>query len=355
MVKIFSKVKLGHIREILLLGYPVVQYSKDAAHKYIDIFPHDTILENIRGKIRSILMNEEYDDIYIVWNNTGESWQFFRIAKNYFEKNKSKKPIILVCKSYLREMPKMLLPGIPVKSLSLASLDERMCIEYHLSKIDHHRVFKVLPTSHFYELEKKLQSGREVHFLDAILETLSLSRKKISYQEPEISPEVEATILDKARSMNLNIDKFIFLSPEAKSNKTPSNSFWERIKDELNTLGYDTYFNIVGCSNTISTQNKKCMRLSMEEGLALAKHANAIIGIRSGFMEVIASAKKNMYCIYTPFMERATPAMSADKVLKGFTLKKCPDQTVIYEYNAENVNEDDLALLIVNDFKYNNI
>lgn len=352
---IFEKIKLGDIRDIYFLGKPIIQYSRNSSYKYIDIFPKNSLLKISQEKYRHLLAGKDYDSIYFLWNNTGETWQFLRISRSYFKKNNSKKPIIITDKKYHDDLVRMMLPEFENIRISL-SYEQRLIIEKMYKKLFPQKTYLVFNFAHFSKLESELQKGKDIHFYDAILNTLGLKRNRMDYIEPKISKEAELSALAKAKEMNLDINNFVFISPEAKSNRTPSQEFWTKIENELNLLGYDTYFNIVGVLNTISGKNKKCIKLNIEEGLALASHAKAVIGLRSGFMEILQSAHKPIFCIYTGFRKRRTPAMTADKVLRGFTLEKCTytvDNNSLFEYNADIIDETNLLSHIVNDFKKN--
>ena len=185
-----------------------------------------------------------------------------------------------------------------------------------------------------------------------VINSLLIEREKIN--KPIISEEARLSAIEKVRDINLDINNFVFISPESKSNPTMSKNFWHEMVMELNRRGYDTYFNIVGSLNTIKADNLKATYLTIEEACYIASRAKAIIGLRSGFMEIVNSCTDiPIYCFYSHFRKRMTPEMSADKVMTGFSLMKCPPfkTDLIKEYNADIIEENQLLEQLMEDFE----
>lgn len=345
-MKLYEKLKLNHIVEIQVLGIPILGYTVNAPkfqEKYIDLFPSKSIANTVREKFFSKLPKEDFDDIYIVWNNTGESWQFFSVAQEYFKKNNSKKPLIVTDKPYHIDMVKMLLPNVLTINFKI-DWNERLFIEKYIKKINGHRLFLLFPMDHFIKLEEKLQQGENIHFYDSIIDTLGLAKDTRQIMNPIFSKEVENNLMKKLEKTELNLDKFVFIAPEAKSNPTLSNKFWQKLKYSLNEKGFDCYFNIF--NSNIKIKNNADLKLGIEESLILAKKAKFIIGLRSGYVEILNALNKKMFIIYTGFFKRVTKEMSAEKVLTGFSLNALPwnnqNNNEIIEYNAEELTEEQI-------------
>ena len=63
--------------------------------------------------------------------------------------------------------------------------------------------------------------------------------------------------------------------------------------------------------------------MSIQELVVIASHAEFVIGIRSGILDVIASNAKSIIALYTPFRKRSGfNELSAEKVLAAFSLSK---------------------------------
>lgn len=345
-MRLFEKITLNYKVEIRILGIPVLGYTKNAPkfqEKYIDLFPSKSISKTIQDKFFSKLPKEDFDDIYIVWNNTGESWQFLSVAREYFNKNNSKKPLIVTDKPYHVDMVKMLLPDILTVNFKI-DWNERLFIEKYIKKINGHRLFIFFPMDHFIKLENKIQQGENVHFYDSIIDALGLPKTIQQNMNITFSSEVYESLIKKLEKTNLNIDNLVFISPEAKSNPTLSNKFWQNLKHSLNEKGFDCYFNIF--NSNIKVKNNIDFKLSVEEALILASKAKFIIGLRSGFVEILNATNKKMFVIYTGFFKRATQEMTADKVLTGFSLNALPwnnqNNNEIIEYNAEELTEEQI-------------
>ena len=131
------------------------------------------------------------------------------------------------------------------------------------------------------------------------------------------------------QNKNIDINNFIFISPDALSISALSNDFWNKLEIQLRNLGYYIY------------QNSK--ELSISESVYLASCAKSVIALRSGFTEGISSVVEKMFVIYRNLKD---PYIPADQVIAAYTLKKYPyvNSENIYEYNAEELSED----LIIN-------
>lgn len=75
----------------------------------------------------------------------------------------------------------------------------------------------------------------------------------------------------------------------------------------------------------------------------MAQHAAAVVGLRSGLIEILASSGTNIFTFYCEFPERGLlKAMTADDVLSGFSLKKLSGlpHSKIFEYSLSNFDSD---------------
>ena len=92
------------------------------------------------------------------------------------------------------------------------------------------------------------------------------------------------------------------------------------------------------------------MFLTFEEAYCLASKSKGIIGLRSGLIEPLTAINNiPIVCLYSDFYERGPLlALSADKVLEAFSLKKLPNVNVnnIYEYNVQNYSQKDILSVI---------
>ena len=128
-----------------------------------------------------------------------------------------------------------------------------------------------------------------------------------------------------------------------------NSGFWQKIIDKLYDNGFDVFLNVIkldskyGCAKT-------CF-LTFEEAYYLASLSKNIVGLRSGFVEPLTSIQNvPITCYYTDFKDRGKlKAISAEKVINGFTLKKLPNVNIdnIFEYNINAVCEDEVIKKIL--------
>ena len=201
--------------------------------------------------------------------------------------------------------------------------------------------YNVLPFKHFVNLEKQLQAGEDVHYCKEICKTMGVEYTTKT-RLPIISEEIKNSVIEKAKKISLNLNNFVFITPESQSNKEPYDGFWRNIVEHFYKNGVDVFFNVMQLNPKYGTA-KTCF-LTFEEGYYLASLSKGIVGLRSGFIEPLTSIKDlPIICYYTDLKDRGMlKALPAEIVLKGFSLKKLPNvnKNNIFEYNIHEINED---------------
>lgn len=75
---------------------------------------------------------------------------------------------------------------------------------------------------------------------------------------------------------------------------------------------------------------------TLQEAFVIAQHAHAVIGLRSGLLDLLSMTGTPIHAIYTSFKKRIDfPPMSAEHVKTGFDLEKLPKEirkSKIYSY-----------------------
>ncbi|MCD7780769.1 MAG: hypothetical protein LUH05_08885, partial [Candidatus Gastranaerophilales bacterium] len=150
---------------------------------------------------------------------------------------------------------------------------------------------------------------------------------------PEISDETKQSALKKAERIGLNLDNFIFISPESMSNESPNKNYWCDLCDKYYNAGFDIFINAINQSPDYGF-GKTCF-LTFDEAYYIASLSKKIIGLRSGFIEILTSIKNvPITCLYTDFKDRGIlKPIAAEKVMSAFSLKKLPNA------NEENIKE----------------
>ena len=90
-----------------------------------------------------------------------------------------------------------------------------------------------------------------------------------------------------------------------------------------------------------------------EEIMALMKYCKGIIGIRSGFLEILSTYNVPIYAIYPDIPDRGDLKFKSSKNnLSGFTLTKLPsvNSKLIKEYDLNAQTEEDLEANLLANF-----
>ena len=295
-----KKVKQGY-EKFYLFG---AVYFKKSSRKLL----YDAVL----GKI-----DEKYKHIYINFNCSGETYLFLSYI------NPPENSVFVATKKYHMDLCRMMHPEIDCVFLPdviyLRSFDN-----IHKEIYKNRTFYNVLPFEHFVNLEKKLRKGQDVHYCEEICKTIGVNYSAAA-KLPVISEETKSLALKKAERISLNLDNFVFLCPESQSNVNPKDNFWVDLTNKLYSEGYDIFVNTISLKQEYGT-GKTCF-LTFDEAYYLASLSKKIIGLRSGFIEILTSIKNVLItCYYTDFKDRGKlKSVDAETVLKGFTLKKLPN------------------------------
>ena len=306
IIKGFEKFKL--------LG---ITYYKKSTRKLL----YSTLLKEISNK---------YENIYINFNCSGETYLFL----SYLTPKENS--VFIATKKYHKDLCHLLLPEVDCiylpNIINLRSLDN-----IYIEKYKQKTFYNVLPFEHFINLEKRLNKGEDIHYCKEICKTMGVEYSTKA-NLPIISNEIKNSAIEKAKRINLNLDNFVFITPESQSNKDLSDGFWQKIIDEFYDKGFDVFLNVMNLDSKYGCA-KTCF-MTLEEAYYLASLCKEIIGLRSGFIEPLTSINNvPITCYYTDFKDRGKlKAISAEKVINGFTLKKLPNVNVnnIFEFVQTN-------------------
>lgn len=283
---------------------------------------YNTILEYVEPK---------YSNIYINFNCSGETYLFLSYIKP------SKDSIFIATKKYHKDLCRMMHPEIDCIYLPdivyLRSLDNN---NIYKEEYKGKTFYNILPFNYFVRFEDNLRKGKEVHYCEEICKTIGIEYTKEA-KKPIISEETKQNTLMKVKRIGLNLDNFVFLCPESQSNENPKDSFWIDLTDTLYSKGYDIFINTISLKPEYGT-GKTCF-LTFDEAYYLASLSKKIIGLRSGFIEMLTSNNVPIICYYTDFKNRGLlKSINAERVLKGFSLKKLPNVKPdnIFEFDIKN-------------------
>ena len=150
-----------------------------------------------------------------------------------------------------------------------------------------------------------------------------------------------------SKIIGLNKEKFVFIIPEYKSLIPLSETFWENLCNLLKLKGYDIYINSRAGINDFKVGITADLTLS--DALCLASLAQGIIGMRSGFSEILTTLRVPMHIIYNNSIFGNANDILVSKI---FTLKDYPNSAPqkIFEYCTSNNTEEHIINSILERF-----
>lgn len=204
--------------------------------------------------------------------------------------------------------------------------------------------WEILNHRYFCQLEKQVRAGANIHFYEEIC-------KRIKSQEICSRPVIDASVKERAsqKLSMLGLKRFVYIAPEAQSNGTYNCRFWNLLATELYKKGIDVCFNVL--HNNQLNQYGKTGYFTLSEAQYVASKAIAVVGVRSGFMDVISTFAQKIFCIYFPFYDRGKdlPFLEVEKVKHAFSLKTLSlvNPRKIYEYSFDEMEEKQLIKSII--------
>ena len=291
--------------------------------------------KNIQNNYREYIINKypAYDNYIIFSSGFGEIVLFLLHLPEFINKQKDKKTLIIFHRKSLQHLYKMF--KYKYKSTVVESIEGIMLD--NVSKYKGRTFITPLNFDYFGIVEKKIIHNKE-HYFEHLMNYFKFNLNKISLdQKLKVS---------KTKIKNKNT---VIILPEASTLEQIPFDFFQKLAKKLYFYGFDVIINtnnpfirVDNCFNTYENA------LTIEDILSISKSAKAIVGVRSGFLEILAAiSKQKTYVLYEKFNKFAQNKLSANDVMTGFSLKKYPniDTNLIQEYNYENYREDFLYLI----------
>lgn len=298
--------------------------------------------------------DKKYDDIYILRANSGEIYLTLTyIIDALIKRNNSKSPLLVATQKYHVDIIKMICPDIPY----VYTKKLRIRISGDSFNIDNYRIFLLYDSYHFKQVEHDIKNNPlgEHHYFKSILKRLNMTEHDIKYRKISVSPEDEQTMLNKIVKTGLNINKFVFIAPEAQSCKLYDEDFWVELINRFQAKGYDIYVNLVDDDIKLKGAiDYKTADLSFAEAFALAQRAKKIVSLRSGFTEFLLQTDVPIDVLYTKFRHRHFfDDMDIYHVMSGFGLTQIPfvDKSKIREFNMFEMSQIQCLEKIIGDLK----
>lgn len=329
------------------LGYKV-------RYEFLGLHINASPFEYLRREIKKIINNSrQFKKIIILFNHTGET--SFLLSGLYQNLNRAELNDILFIGtiSYHRDLINLYCPtNNYIFRPDINWVHVRWDVSEVAFNVKETIVILSPVTKYFAEYEKAVRMNSNFpHFCRNLFE------KNKRFYEPEdikpfISKRQKIWTSTKLKASNVN-KKYILISNESASNKNFPWIFWFTLSHKLRLLGYDVVFNTF--INSPASSIGKSFFTTLGEGIEVARHAECLIALRSGFLDLSLPVAKQMIVLYTPFKfrSRELPIMTAAKVQKAFSLKeipckhKCNINELIIE-NPENVDFTKLIDMVIN-------
>lgn len=207
-------------------------------------------------------------NIKVILANLGEAVVYARTAAFWHKKD----DLVFGVRQAHAEIFRMFAPEVPVFFCGEARLDKP---EY----VNGNHFEAVLFDSDLIEMNNTKQP-----FLKSWEKHLKADFSTIEYKKAVISKPTEICAIKKAEALKINLNKFVFLMPFARSVDLLPKEFWEKLENDFKTKGYDVVYN--------------SKMFSVEEAYVLASKAKAIVGLRSGFCDVLCELNVPQHIIY---------------------------------------------------------
>lgn len=208
------------------------------------------------------------------------------------------------------------------------------------------KLFNIFPTMHYVNQDKQIVNAGSHYFLE-ICKTLGIESKSGSFV-PKISHQAKLKVEQWVKENRVDWGKLVVLCPAANSCKAISNDILNKISSNIKLLGGGVFVN----SNKPGEIRGDFFEFfTHEELFYLCSKSQAVIGLRSGLIEILAASQVPVVALYSGFPQRgALSAMDSRFVLKGFSIKKLPNIDIrrILEIDLEAHTDNFIITRIIN-------
>lgn len=330
-------------KEIKFLGHTFSDRVEENNYCIYTLFGKEIYRISLLNKFKKEFFKyfSDNDDIYILRCNSGEAYLTLTyVIDALIKSNGSKKPLLLATKKYHIDLIKMICPDIPyvyAKNLKIKLTGKSF-------NIDKYRFFLLFDRKYFNTVKNDIKNNPlgEKHYFKSILDTLNITREDISMRKISVPLADEKSMLEKVNNIGLDLNKFVFIAPEAKSCRLYDEDFWCILINLLKKKGYDVFVNVADTDLKLkeAIDYKSCF-LTYSEAFALAKRSRKIVSLRSGFTEFLLQTGVPIDVLYTRFGYRCSfDYMDINHFMSGFGLSQIPytDMSKINEFNTFEIS-----------------
>lgn len=274
--------------------------------RVIRAFLYNFILEAIKDELGLKYPNYYQFGMFCPWGD-------FYIPCSLFEEFKRKNnnvKILVVCANENQEKVLQSFPAVdkiikinPTEYYSLFPTDLPPNYEQHL------KIGRLYCLSHWLFTEANL--NKSMNFLELYTKMLDLN-----YPAKRSLPNI--TNIDTNEYNNT-----ILIYPETRSftDKELTNLFWVNLADELTNMGFNIVFN----TKKIKYGNYKTIFLPINEQIEIAKKCKFIIGMRSGFSDILAINNVQNHIVIYPqnmYFKTITQEQQEKEFSRCFVMEK---------------------------------
>lgn len=282
-------------------------------------------------------------DIYVLLTTSGEIYLlslFLRQIKN------SQNIFFVTTRKYHIEILKMILGD--VNYLYLPEAFELYFEDTYKTNYKGKIYNKYLTKSFISILYDNWFDQKDKHYISLIKRYIDF-KDGLSKEKPELcfSQDVEISLKNKINEIGLNVNKFVYFIPEAKTCKPIDIQFWKDLYEKFSELGYDVYVNSIGQNKEFSFG--KYANLSITEANFLARTSKGVVALRSGMCEPFTLIDVPMAVLYTDVILDNNIKIDANTIFQTYTLKKYPYiiKNNLFEYNTNLYSKKELIKCII--------
>lgn len=271
---------------------------------------------------------------------TGDTYFVCALAKRFLSANGGEKITVIVKPSH-EEIPKLFTKYISrIIAVShpaiqaMNGLPRYSCLRQGYPIIGHPYYFGSL----------NFIGYKGLHLLDLYRYMFHLAPNKTLLKKPTVTAENYLSARTKFDSLNLPKGKTVILAPDANSTKVMPMQFWELLAQKLLQQGWAVCTNMPG-NKLGQVPGTIPISFSIGEAIPTAELAGWVISSRSGFCDIISSAKCRLSVIYPK------QVWYSGTVLTGCGLKIMGLSRTAIEYEVSENDDWETAIVRIVDKK----
>lgn len=313
---VYKKILFGQQAYHWLFGFP---WRTNLDRTTMDKLVNERIVRTVNDLLPSSCF------VNLIGSPSGEVFLFSCLWKQFRQKYQIRKDCVFVVDSnWKKRLVKYLFRSDRCVNIQLKLfVHDSLCYRHGATVM-----FNVFPITHYLRQdEKNLREG--YHYFDAICSTLGLHKNKVCVPPAKFSVREK---IKKFCNREFPGKKIVLVCPDANTCGALEKRQWLDLCTRVRERGFSVFVN--SSDATFQPYTCNCF-FTHEELLELARHSVAVIGLRSGLTEMLAAVGIPSFIVYTGLPPRGVlEAMSAEQVLRGFTLTELPglEKNNIHEY-----------------------